>query len=142
MSRETKNIEDYLPNAFGPEDLNNKFALFSKPVIDANTLNVCLNASYAPYSDNKAACQILDDEGNQYFGLYIENAAYSPSLSPLQAALNQMQLHKRSLQIDTIFDNIKQIRVLETAGKANQAGVTDAVAACLPEHITVEYEQA
>ncbi|GLP96485.1 cytidine deaminase [Paraferrimonas sedimenticola] len=50
------------------------------------------NASYAPYSKNYAAIALETASGQQFFGRYAENAAYNPSLMPVQGALSQMAL--------------------------------------------------
>lgn len=43
--------------------------------------------SYAPYSQEPSGVAIQTKDGKVYSGSYIENAAYNPSLSPLQGAL-------------------------------------------------------
>ena len=48
--------------------------------------------SYAPYSGNFAGCVIETTEGKMYAGRYAENAAFNPSVSPLQAAFIQMTM--------------------------------------------------
>ena len=52
------------------------------------------NRSYTPYTDSPSGVAILVKTGNKiYFGSYLENAAYNPSLSPFQAALIHMISH-------------------------------------------------
>jgi cytidine deaminase len=48
--------------------------------------------SYAPYTRAYAGVAIRTTTGKLYLGSYIENAAYNPSLSPLQVALTQLTL--------------------------------------------------
>ncbi|MEC8328463.1 MAG: cytidine deaminase [Pseudomonadota bacterium] len=132
-----KTIQQYLPDAFGPSDLDNHTPLFSQSLTQCRDLNAYVEQSYAPYSGNFSACQIKHVDGHQYFGVYLENAAYSPSLSPLQAALNQVQLHNR----ETGLHGISEIVIKQTAGKANQQGVANAVAMSLGSNIKVTIEE-
>jgi len=99
-----------LPEAFGPGDLGvagglmdpqvglHKLALDSGPPADP-TLAAALEAaaaSYAPYptdrSYNYAGVALERDDGRIFAGRYAENAAYNPSLSPLQSALAFMNM--------------------------------------------------
>jgi cytidine deaminase len=48
--------------------------------------------SYAPYSKSPSGAAIETAPGRIYKGSYIENAAYNPSLPPLQTALVQLIL--------------------------------------------------
>lgn len=50
------------------------------------------STSYAPYSTNYAGLALESTTGVVVAGRYAENAAYSPSMSPLQAALSQCNL--------------------------------------------------
>ena len=55
--------------------------------------------SYAPYTLTPSAACVVINDGQQFFGLYLENAAFDPSLSSMVAAvnfalLNQMDLTK------------------------------------------------
>ncbi|WP_372769528.1 cytidine deaminase [Pseudoalteromonas sp.] len=133
----TKSIQDYLPDAFGPSDLDNNAPLFSYPFKQSLSIDDFFAQSYAPYSGNNAACEITTSNNQQYFGVYLENAAYSPSLSPLQAALSQMQLHNR----DSGIKGIKSILIKQRKGKGNQNGVTLAVASSLDKAIDVVFEE-
>tara|TARA_B100001094_G_C18134943_1_gene774509 strand:+ start:413 stop:1312 length:900 start_codon:yes stop_codon:yes gene_type:complete len=46
-----------------------------------------VNLSYAPYSGNYAAIGLQTVCGQEFFGRYAENAAFNPSLLPMQCAL-------------------------------------------------------
>lgn len=133
----TKSIQDYLPDAFGPSDLDNSAPLFSHPFKKSFSIDAFFAQSYAPYSGNNAACEIISNDNEHYFGVYLENAAYSPSLSPLQSALSQMQLHNR----DSGISGIKSILIKQRKGKANQNGVALAVASSLDKTINVVFEE-
>jgi cytidine deaminase len=87
-----------LPSAFGPKDLGVEDLAFPvrevdlilpKGPSDALTL-VALDAarkSYAPYTKAHSGVALATRTGLTYEGAYIENAAYNPSLPPLQTAL-------------------------------------------------------
>jgi cytidine deaminase len=91
-------IADFLPGAFGPADLGvsggmlagaaHGLAGASEGETDAleAAAAVAANSSYAPYSRawGGAALQVAD--GRIFAGPYLENAAFNPSLPPLQAA--------------------------------------------------------
>ncbi|MBT0726850.1 cytidine deaminase [Rosenbergiella australiborealis] len=90
----------YLPHAFGPKDLGITHALFD-PQIHAMTMhhdpliNAALSAasqSYAPYTHAYSAVALLLDTGQRVTGRYAENAAFNPSLPPLQSALIILRL--------------------------------------------------
>jgi cytidine deaminase len=91
----TLRIDKLLPNAFGPADLGGKHGAMSAPPArlaasgDALVAAACEAArrSYAPHTRGHAglALQLADD--SVFAGRYAENAAYNPSLPPLQAAL-------------------------------------------------------
>ncbi|WP_462172108.1 cytidine deaminase [Pseudoalteromonas xiamenensis] len=122
-------LRHLLPEDFGPNDLGNSQSVFnSEPVrlqaIEhvSDSLLKAASRSYAPYSGNYSAVEIETEHGN-FVGSYIENAAYSPSLSPLQSALSQMEL--AGLSIDEC--RIHKITLLEIEGKENQLDVAKAV---------------
>lgn len=92
-----------LPMAFGPRDLGFQEGAFpvrtaklkapATPVDDLMfaALDAAKNA-YAPYSAALSGVGIESKTGRVYKGSYLENAAFNPSLSPLQTALVQMLL--------------------------------------------------
>ncbi|MBS0846887.1 cytidine deaminase [Citrobacter sp. JGM124] len=93
-------LGDYLPNAFGPRDLDIKtlllddedhhFALVGDDLTQAAI--VAANRSHSPYSQAPAGVALETQDGNIFVGSYAENAAFNPSLPPLQAALNVLSL--------------------------------------------------
>ena len=124
-------LAELLPHSFGPTDLGNEFSLFNpKPqlaVFDDEQIEeafagFALN-SYVPYSQNFSAVKVSTFNNGDFYGSYAENAAYSPSLSPLQSALSQFFLAGLSFDKETV----KGITLLETKGHENQAGVSKAV---------------
>lgn len=91
----------YLPEAFGPKDLGITQALLipvdhgllldgKDPLINAAIK--AANLSYVPYSKNISGVAIRDTQGRIFSGMSAENAAFNPSLPPLQVALIAMNL--------------------------------------------------
>lgn len=94
-------LSHYLPDAFGPADLQIKTLLLDEvnhgyrlEKADALTLQAleAANRSHAPYSHAISGIALETVNGHLYTGRYAENAAFNPSLPPLQAALNLMNL--------------------------------------------------
>lgn len=99
--RQSAPLSHYLPDAFGPADLNIDTRLmddinhaYTLPDGDPLTLAAldAANHSHAPYSQAISGVALETIGGNIYTGRYAENAAFNPSLPPLQAALNLMNL--------------------------------------------------
>ena len=91
-------LSDLLPHAFGPKNLGFKQGSFpirrvaltlSSLSIDPLVLEALKAAeqAYSPYSRSPSGVAILTSSGRTFAGSYIENAAFNPSLPPLQAAL-------------------------------------------------------
>lgn len=86
-----------LPASFGPQDLGLTGNLLATTGQDSpflcpqSTLETraweAAQASYAPYSHSSSGVALRTQNGNVYSGSYLENAAFNPSVSPLQAAL-------------------------------------------------------
>ncbi len=120
-------LADLLRHDFGPQDLGIKGGLMSpqdghfhmvdaQPGDDQKLDDAALSAanrSYAPYSHSNSgvAIRTVDDSGNEkvYTGAYSENAAFNPSLSPLQGALIAMVADGRSWSTikDVVLDQVK-----------------------------------
>lgn len=95
-------LSDFLPDSFSPKDLGMNERLLDKitnPIkpptqaLDAlqQAAYTAAQTCYAPYSHAYAGIALLAD--NEIFiGRYAENAAYNPSLPPLQVALNLLRL--------------------------------------------------
>lgn len=90
-----KNLDFYLPNSFGPQDLGKVGGMLTPPEEFASKHECPLTAkaieaaqsSYAIHTDAYSGVAIQTNDGEIYKGSYIENAAYNPSLSPLQTAI-------------------------------------------------------
>ncbi|MBX9667002.1 MAG: cytidine deaminase [Candidatus Obscuribacterales bacterium] len=95
-----------LPESFGPSHLGisggfagwphaklsvqETFEAFQAPTdLTEAALAAAIN-SYCPYSNSPSGAAISTTRDRVYRGSYIENAAYNPSLPPIQAALNSL----------------------------------------------------
>ncbi|MBE5212433.1 cytidine deaminase [Pectobacterium sp. A535-S3-A17] len=94
-------LSHYLPDSFGPVDLHIDTLLMDDINHGATLQNVnalarraldAANRSHAPYSKSISGIALETSSGNIYTGRYAENAAFNPSLPPLQVALNLMNL--------------------------------------------------
>ncbi len=94
-------LSHYLPYAFGPQDLGVDSGLLApmdhglhhhsqEPMMITAVAEA--NASYAPYSASPAAVVLQSDDGRLFSGRYAENAAFNPSLPPMQMALSAMAM--------------------------------------------------
>ncbi|MEE4409309.1 MULTISPECIES: cytidine deaminase [unclassified Serratia (in: enterobacteria)] len=94
--RDPATLGDYLPDSFGPKDLDIATLLMDR--VDQGyqlTLSdelekaalAAANQSHAPYSNAHSGVALEAEDGTIYAGRYAENAAFNPSLPPLQAAL-------------------------------------------------------
>lgn len=141
----TQTLAYYLPYAFGPKDLHVTSPLMAKqqtefmfesadPIIIEALDHAGL--SYAPYSQSFAAVVLETFDGKTYCGRYAENAAFNPSMLPMQMALSNLTRHNRD------FSDIKRAVLIESSeGKISLVGATmDAlhtIAAVELEHIVV-----
>jgi cytidine deaminase len=101
IPNETRSLRELLPSAFGPRDLGIDGGLMqpeehalSVDATDALTLAALAAArrSYAPYSKSYAGVAVRTSDGTIASGAYAENAAFNPSMSPLEVALSQLNL--------------------------------------------------
>ena len=141
------NLDQLLPEPFSPETLGIKDMLFdaTRTALSfpdkskvSKQLQTAIETSYAPYSKNLSACEIMTIDGRRFIGRYAENCAYSPSLSPMQSALSQMAMNG----VDPNKHPIKKITLVELEGVANQLGVTKAVLQSLPFEIEFVHVEA
>lgn len=92
-------LQSYLPDAFGPKDLNISHVLFdpqnmsfsshSDPLVQAAI--TAASRAYAPYSQAVSGVALQVGE-HIITGQYAENAAFNPSFLPLQSALNYRRM--------------------------------------------------
>ncbi|MDF7651947.1 cytidine deaminase [Pantoea sp. Acro-805] len=103
--RAVSTLGDYLPDAFGPADLNITERLLT-PInhgfpLEGEALQQAAidaaNQSHAPYSHSFSGVALRSQSGKIFSGRYAENAAFNPSLPPLQAALIMMNMSNEAL---------------------------------------------
>ncbi|MDX2320806.1 MAG: cytidine deaminase [Moritella sp.] len=100
----SKPLSVLLPDSFGPIDLGVTAPLLAADAVQLTLSNTdkqsalakaalqAANTSYAPYSHCHAGIAIKTTTGTVITGRYIENAAFNPSLSPLQSVLINLNL--------------------------------------------------
>ena len=91
----------FLPHSFGPGALgvserlmlpaDHRLAISETDDLALEALRAA-NLSYAPYSRAFAGVALRLDDGTIAIGAYAENAAFNPSMSPLQVALSSLNL--------------------------------------------------
>ncbi|EXU75268.1 cytidine deaminase [Erwinia mallotivora] len=104
--REPATLADYLPDAFGPRDLAIETLLLDPVNHGLNIHGDALcqaalqaaNRCHAPYSQALSGVALESADGSIFAGSYAENAAFNPSLPPLQAALILMNLAGHNLK--------------------------------------------
>jgi cytidine deaminase len=117
-------LSHLLPSSFGPRDLGVDGGLLQPEehglAIDADD-DLALaalraaNMSYAPYSKEYAGVAVRTTNGAIVTGPYAENAAFNPSLSPLQAALSQLNL------AGSAWDAIAEVVLVQTGAMHTSA---------------------
>lgn len=149
-------LTTFLPDAFGPSDLGVKgglmdpklcthnLALDSGPPKDTVVAAALAAASgsYAPYTTDKsyefAGIAVQLDDGTIYPGRHAENAAYNPSLSPLESALTFMNMNQPQSGTRTVTRCV----LVEVPTLASQLSASQAVLAAYAPTVPVEYYTA
>ncbi|MBY6188606.1 cytidine deaminase [Marinobacter hydrocarbonoclasticus] len=118
-------LHHYLPYAFGPKDLGVEISLMAASgqnmqlASDDQLVLAALEQaqlSYAPYSHSPSAVALECDDGQVFVGRYAENAAFNPSLPPMQMALAAMARHRVG------FERIRRAVLVELGnGQISQA---------------------
>lgn len=124
-------LTSFLPDAFGPHDLGVQGGLMAP---QANGVSVsqpldatgqaalsAANACYSPYTKSYAGVALTTSAGVTCTGRYAENAAYNPSMSPLEAALSQLVFYNQP------FNTITEAVLVQTPGLSSQIGATQIV---------------
>lgn len=143
----SSNLSALLPQAFGPQDLgvttrlmlsqNNNLQM-TPPPVDPFVISAfnAANTSYSPYTADYSGVCLATNLGS-YVGAYAENAAYNPSMSPLEAALVLLIMSGDS------YNNINRAILVEANNnKCSQLSATRDVLAAVAENITLEYYEA
>ncbi|WP_322804022.1 cytidine deaminase [Vibrio alfacsensis] len=141
--REEKSLHEYLPEAFGPADLGIESGLMAEVMhqfaCDEDDMLIqkavdAMNISHAPYTNNLSGLALEMADGRVFQGAYAENAAFNPSLPPLQVALIQILLAGET------FDNIKAAALVENAqGKISHLADTQSTLEALNPDIPVTF---
>ncbi len=126
-------LTSLIPDAFGPSDLNVTAALMSPqshglklstgagdPVVQAALK--AANASYAPYTFDYAGIALKTRDGGIYTGSVAEDAAFNPSMSPLEAAVVSLVISGGK----SYGDIVDAVLVEMADSKAGQAAATRA----------------
>lgn len=144
---QTAPLSHYLPNAFGPTDLGINQPLMQKQqhtlYCDDHNDPLIIEAldhaslSYAPYSNNHSSVVLELIDGSTYSGRYAENAAFNPTMMPMQMAIAGLIRHNHC------FDDIKRALLVESSlGTLSLIDVSsDALQAISPaplEHVVAE----
>jgi cytidine deaminase len=122
-----------LPRPFGPSDLKVMQGPLSRTKIAMETIESVAQAAryaaanaYAPYTNSPSGVAIRSRRGNVYRGSYIENAAFNPSLPPLQVALAAMALANED------FSEIAEVVLAEASNNSiSQLNATKSVLAVI-----------
>jgi cytidine deaminase len=123
-----------LPHAFGPGDLKISGGPLTRTKIapqdvegdPVRSARYAAANAYAPYSHSPSGVAIRSRRGDVYRGSYIENAAFNPSLPPLQVALVAMALAKEE------FSAIAEVVLAEAANNSiSQLSATKSLVAAI-----------
>ncbi|MEM9715133.1 MAG: cytidine deaminase [Pseudomonadota bacterium] len=138
-------LPELLPDAFGPGDLNITDRLmqptqhplsFSPPdPLAAAAVNAAQH-SYAPYTGNYSGVALLRSDGKIHAGRYAENAAFNPSMSPIESALAWMALHS---DLSSGFDITEAVLVEAKDTTISQQGATAAVLSSVAPGIALRH---
>ena len=143
----SKPLSFYLPEAFGPQDLGNQGGLMEP---ENHTLTIshgddtamaalsAANACYSPYTKDYCGVALKDSAGVIYSGRYAENAAYNPSLSPMESALGFMNM-TMPCQSPLI---ISEAVLVEQPSNISQRSATDAVLQSVAPAVSLQYIQS
>ncbi len=121
--RAARNLTELLPDHFGPRDLGLEGGLMKADfhnvqppphAIQDEVIKAAVDAagrSYAPYSKNYSGVAVETRTGRIYRGRYAENAAFNPSILPLQVALSNLNLSGE------LFQDIRRAVLVEVTGR-------------------------
>lgn len=153
-----RKLTEFLPDPFGPNDLGVKGGMMD-PALGHHQLSLigpaptdapikaaleAASQSYAPYK-TRSSCGFagvsiqLDNEAQTiYAGRYAENAAYNPSLLPLQSALAFMTMNEK---IGSAC-GLKRCILVEVPTRTSQRGAAETVLASYAPGVPLEYYTA
>ena len=141
-------LSSLLPMAFGPKDLGFKDGAFPLKQVElilreksSDELTVAAleaaRKSYAPYTKAYSGVAIDAGPGRIYKGSYIENAAFNPSLSPLQTALAAL------IVAGDNYSAISRVALVELEGAAiSQKSVAEAALSTIAPAVKLQVVKA
>ena len=141
-NHELQMLQHYLPDSFGPQDLATSRRLMDQQAQTfafndsasegqlAQAALAAMNLSYAPYSQYYCGIALELSSGAVFQGRYAENAAFNPSLSPLQVALVQIVMAGQ-----TVKDVVRAILVENTNSQISYAKEIEGLLYSLNENI-------
>lgn len=122
LGNEPTLLKHLLPESFGPIDLGNTRPLFkaneesknlamtTETEFELRNFQLSNSHSYAPHTNSPSAVFLKTAKNINVMGVYIENAAYNPSLSPFLSAIDQLKY------LETDFSQITEIVLVEQEG--------------------------
>ena len=153
----TRLLNGYLPNAFSPGDLGVRGGLMDPALcthsvqLDAGTPSddvvasalVAASRSYAPYKTGAsyayAGVAVETLNGQIYAGRHAVNAAYNPSMSPLESALSFMAMSQPQ---GGVSPAVKRCALVEVPTLASQQSATESVLKTIAPGLKLEYYTA
>ncbi len=142
-NRPSHQLHDFLPDAFGPADLDKAERLMDNGKQNFSSDEAqsliqaaieALNFSHAPYTHNFSGVAILTQQGHIFTGSYAENAAFNPSLPPLQVAINRLLLAGQNL------NDISEVALAEvSSGTISHLADTQSTLEEINPDIVVDY---
>ncbi|MBN6075153.1 cytidine deaminase [Aggregatibacter actinomycetemcomitans] len=129
-------LQRYLPDAFGPKDLNirlhlldqhdNQLSLNTDDPLVLQALAMA-NQAHAPYSNSFHGIAIQTRNQHIYHGSYAENAAFNPSLPAMQVALNHLILSGEEVE------NIVRVVMVEKSDTLHYKAMAEELLGTLSE---------
>ena len=137
-----------LPMAFGPNDMGIKQGAFPirrralslAPTPADPLIRAALEAaqqSYAPYTSSPSGIAIATRDSRVFQGSYIENAAFNPSLPPLEAALAGLFAARKDAH-----ELARAVLVESATSRITQEGATRDVLSSLAPNAGIEVLKA
>lgn len=136
-------LQHYLPDSFGPVDLEIESRLLDKTnnqlVFESNDNLIqqaflMANQTHAPYSHSYHGVAIQTREGNIYTGSYAENAAFNPSLPAMQVAINHLILSGDDIE------NICRVAMVEKTGDVSNRKMAEELLSVI-SNVKLEYTE-
>lgn len=137
-------LSTYLPSAFGPDNLGIEDRLMlatdhelrseGLTPLQKRALNAA-NSSYAPYSGNASGVALELEDGHIFEGRYSENAAYNPSMSPMQSAIAYMTMRSGA----GTRPKITAAALVERKTIVSQKEATEQVLASVAPEVVLDY---